>query len=39
MLIALAQFVITNDYTPAFLVFGGALLFAGVHGRIFKPPV
>jgi hypothetical protein len=38
MLLALAQFIITGDYTPAILGFGAVLLFAGLIGRVFKPP-
>lgn len=38
MLVALAQYIITGDYTPAILGFGAVLLFTGLIGRIFKPP-
>ena len=38
MLLALAQFIITGDFTPAILGFGAVLLLAGIIGRIVKPP-
>jgi hypothetical protein len=38
VLVALAQYIIAGDYTPAILGFGAVLLFAGLIGRIFKPP-
>jgi len=38
MLVALVQLFMTGDYTPAILGFGAVLLFAGLIGRIFKPP-
>ncbi len=38
MLVALVQFIMTGDYTPAILGFGAVLCFAGLIGRIFKPP-
>lgn len=36
-LVALAQYIITGEYTPAIMGFGLVLLFAGLIGRIFKP--
>jgi hypothetical protein len=38
MLLALAQLLVTGEYTPAILGFGAVLLFTGLIGRIFKPP-
>ena len=38
MILALAQYIVTDEYTPAILGFGAVLLFTGVIGRIFKPP-
>ncbi len=37
LLVALAQYIITGDYTGAILGFGAVLLFTGLIGRIFKP--
>jgi hypothetical protein len=37
MLLALAQSIVTGEYTPAILGFGAVLLITGLIGRIIKP--